>query len=217
MSNNEHSLRHFAALTNSGEFSKVTMETEYGLIIEVGPGKSIQAKLRDDVVMSQEPANKLGYKYSIFTDWGTDYLWYDRDWPGNPYQTGENVSTEELMEEQGPDVRDTALQAWAKAWQKWYDIYDIGFDENLNKPGDFSKDPIPDKKERQGWATQGMLLAVWLSLLPSVASVKYNPGVHRVMFDAKAEGEDSTAEIMARMLKDMDSYYGPENIDKPED
>lgn len=206
MSNNEDTLpTRLAVLANSGEFSRVTMETEYGLIIEVGPGQSLHAKLRDDVVTSQEPANKLGYKYRVFTDWGADYLWYDNDWPGNPTSMGANVSPEELEEQQAPYVRDTALQAWSKAWTKWYDIYDNGFETNLEQKGDFDQEPIPDKKERDGWTTQGMLLAVWLSLLPSVASVKYLVGLKWFLFDAKAEGEDSTVEIMTKLLTDLDA------------
>lgn len=203
MGGDGHFLAHLATLASSGEFAQLTMETDYGLIIELGPGKPIVAKLRDDVVISQEPSNKLGFKYRIFTDWETEYLWYQFDWPGNPSEKGgDNLSPEELMQEQGGDVRDTAFGAWVKSWEKWYDIYDKGFEENLNGPGDFNAKPIPDPKDHEAWAIQGMLLAVWLSLLPSVASISYDSGVRRVLFNAKAEGEESIGSVIATVLSD---------------
>lgn len=211
-----HSPAAISSLANSStKFSKVTMETDYGLILELGPGKSVAARLRDDVVVSQEPSNKLGFKYSIFTDWGADYLWYGFNWPGNdPEDDGQNVPTEQLMQEQGEDVRDTVFKAWAESWEKWYDIYHNGFHENLVKPGDFSAEPIPDPKDRKAWAIQGMLLAVWLALLPSTASVKYDSYEGKVLLDRKATGEASLDNSLARYLEELNLRF--ENVDDPE-
>lgn len=201
-------MAHIAALANSGELSRVTAETEYGLIIEFGPGNSILAKLKDGVIMSQGASNRKGYKYRIFVDWGGEYLYYDHDWEGNPDDAdeGPQISTEELIEQHSQDIQDWALQAWAKSWQKWYDIYHEGFDKNLNQTGDFTAQEIPDQKEREAWATQGMLLAVWLALLPSVAAVNYDPGARMVVFDSKAPGKDSIASIIEEMLGNMNAF-----------
>lgn len=50
--NEKHSLTHPTPLINSPAFSRVTMETEYGLIVEIGPTGSILAKLRPGVALS---------------------------------------------------------------------------------------------------------------------------------------------------------------------
>lgn len=205
MSSDETPLAHFAAVENSGQLSKMIAETEYGLIIEFGPpGTAIRAKLRDDVVVSPEILNEKGYKYKIFVDWGGEYMWYEADWEGNP--DDEMVFLEEFTRNHTKEVQNTALQAWIKAWQRWHDIYHEGFDKNLNKTGDYNALEIPDKKERESWATQGMLLAVWLALLPSVATVSYDAGFRGVLFDPEAQGKDSVPSIMAEMLGNMDAF-----------
>lgn len=181
-------------------------ETKYGLIIEFGPpGTTIRAKLRDDVVVSQEEVlNEKGYNYTISPDWGGEYMWYEPNWEGNP--DDEMVFLEEFIQNHTKEVENTALQAWTKAWQRWHDIYEDGFTKNLNDKGDFKAQVIPDRKERESWGTQGMLLAVWLTLLPSVATVRYDAGLRDVLFDPEAQGKDSISSIMAEMLGNMDAF-----------
>lgn len=198
------------ALANSAALSKVTTETEYGLVVELGPENSISAKLKDNIIISEDFPNKKGYKYMVSTSWNSGHLWYDTDWQGTP-EGAYAAYTDFTLEGHDEVVKETARKAWDKAFKKWGDFYDEGFDKNLNKTGDFDQDPIPDKNEREAWAIQGMLLAVWLSLLPGVVSVEYFPDENKVLFDSKAEGENSIGNIMAKILADSDAFVSIES------
>lgn len=148
-------------------------------------------------------------------DYLTEHLWYDYGWEGNP--KGPNVWIEDadsddrgLNNEIGPVTQDAALKAWIEAYSKWSAIFDEAFDRKL-AAHDYHAAIIPDQRKREAWGVQGMLLAVWLSLLPNVVAVKYTPGLPTAVFDPRAEDDDSISSTMGRLLGDMNNFMTGEH------
>lgn len=203
-------LQYISRLAAATRPSKITMETEYGLILEFQSDNSIHPRLRDDVLKASPPAPSVDdlaaadeharpetLQYRIVPDYGTDHIWYDGDHPRGPNTTAENVGAD-----QRGMVEDGALEAWQAAYAAWAGRYDEAFDEELNRTGDYYRPVFPDAGDEEEWTLQGLLLAVWLALLPGTDRVEYSPNVKREMFRRDAEGEASIGNILARLLGD---------------
>ncbi|KAH9897131.1 hypothetical protein F4778DRAFT_744479 [Xylariomycetidae sp. FL2044] len=161
-----------------------TLETSYGLRIQFNqdpPEKDLIISLKHGSPSNPHPepttgnagAERPGYKYRVFPDWGTTFIWYDTSWHGNP--EGEYpVLEEETAERYGP--------AWDGAFQTWVDRYTEAFSKQECHLSSTDQHPFPDMRERKTWVLDGMMLAVWLSLQPDVASVEYSPAVEKVVF-----------------------------------
>lgn len=208
-------LQHINKLAAATPPSKVTMETEYGLILEFhlksdNSSYSITPRLRDDVIKASPPEPSVNdepveeverpekLQYRIFPDYGTDHIWYDVNHPRGPTTEAENVGTD-----QRGKVEDGPLKAWIAAFAAWGERYDEAFDRELNQTEDYYRPVFPNRDDEEEWGLQGLLLAVWLALLPETDRVRYGPSSKkREMLRRDAEGEASIGSILARLLGD---------------
>lgn len=99
-------------------------------------------------------------------------------------------------------VQDGALKAWVAAFAAWAERYDGAFDKGLNETQDYCRPVFPNCKDEKDWTLQGLLLAVWLALLPKTEWVEYSPNasVKREMLRRDAEEEASIGNILARLV-----------------
>lgn len=108
---------------------------------------------------------------------------------------------DDIVAEDGVGVGEEYLQVWGKHFMEWAEAYDTAFDRDLNEPRDFSTDVFQDRpEEKRAWAIQGMLLAVWLAMLPTVEGVQYSPGYPRVLLRRNGEGEESIESHSVRIV-----------------
>lgn len=188
---------------------KLTMKFDYGLILDVLPDGSVAASLSDSVI-SKEKAERgaktsNGFKYRIFPDWGTSHLFYDSSWPSNPPDML-NAEDEEILKDHSAAAEDARLKAWLRAYNGWAKNYDDAFDKELNNTGDFDREVFPDLDVRRAWSLEGLMLAVWLALLPDVDAVEFSPGKEKVVLSSRGYGEHPLNEAVGLFLKDLDSH-----------
>lgn len=190
---------------------RITMELEYGLIVDVLPNASVTANLSDSVAViskgnaESDDRTSNGFKYRIFPDWGTSHLFYDSSWSSNPADML-NAEDEEILKDHSATVKDTKLRAWLKAYNGWAKKYDDAFDKELNQTGDFDREVFPDLEARRAWSLEGLMLAVWLALLPGVDAVEFSPGKEAVVLSSRGHGETSLDDAVRMFLKNLDSY-----------
>ncbi|KAL0934761.1 uncharacterized protein CTRU02_209352 [Colletotrichum truncatum] len=106
-----------------------------------------------------------GFKYYISPDFGTNFMWYDWGWPGNP-EGGVDVADDELEERYSKN--------WCNAYVRWVDQYSEAFETRECHLG-ADNDVFPDVEERYVWLIEGALLAAWLALQDGVHEVLYGP------------------------------------------
>lgn len=79
-------------------------------------------------------------------------------------------------------------------------------DTELNATGDLSREEFPEIEARRVWTLEGMMLAVWLALLPGVDGVEYSPHSTKVVFSASGHGESSLNETVKLFLKGLNAH-----------
>ncbi|KAK6821251.1 hypothetical protein PG987_015651 [Apiospora arundinis] len=192
-------------LTNTlSNVSKVAIETSYGLVVVVNTDKSVAVhqttseQSGSDGVSSQWPGSepdpqykRPGYKYRVFPDYETGFVWYDSDWPGNP-EGSFGVDENELEERYG--------EAWNKTYNGWMDRYTAAFEKQKCQL-DSGEHPFPDTGERKAWVVEGLLLCCWLALQPDVENVEYGPDVERVDLN-----KDSVGAALQSTLGELDKF-----------
>lgn len=194
----------------------MSVETDYGLIVEFLPDASVNTKLNNSVAISPEKAphhvtvddseeTKFGLRYRMFPDWGTNHLFYDSSWPSNP-QDALTAEDGEILRDQRGTTEETALRTWLQAYKGWATKYDEAFDNELNKTGDFHREVFPDVKVRKAWTLEGMMLAVWLALQPKVDTVEFSPGTKKVIFSARGCDGQSLNDTLGQFLAELDSH-----------
>lgn len=210
-------LEHLKLLASSRRPFRITFEADYGLIVESLPDGSLNVKLNSSLVAVKPPAEQekssesdgkptpSGYKYRIFPDWGTNHLFYDSSWPSNP-PDALNCEEEEILQDHKGKTDEAALKLWLEAFNAWGKRYDDAFDTEVNATGDFSREEFPDIEARKAWTLEGMMLAVWLALLPGVDGVEYSPHSKTVVFSASGHGESSLNDTVQSFLKDLDTH-----------
>jgi len=189
-----------------------TLETSYGLSVQINRD-AIQrttvitsfkqsTTLNSDIKPQTSDASRenrsttdsqpSSYKYRLFPDWGTGFLWYDTEWPGTP--EGENlVMEDEILARYG--------SAFSEAYEEWVARYTKAFREQRCDCGS-GEHPFPDVAERKAWVLDGMMLAAWLCHQSDVESVEYSPDDATVLFEEK-KGLGAT---LGRFLKEIDKY-----------
>ncbi|KAI1244878.1 hypothetical protein MGN70_014755 [Eutypa lata] len=192
--------------TALGGTCKVTLETPYGLAIEGSPDNTLTAKLNNDtdkepsrvdandtspVSTSDQDTSTPRYKYRIFPDFGTDFLWYDTSWPGNPVDEYP-VDCEELPEHYG--------DSWYTTYDSWVEKYTQAFRKQEADLGS-GKHPFPDMEERKAWVLEGLLLATWLCLQSDVLSVQYSPDSKKIVLERHSIGT-----TLKLFLEELDQY-----------
>ncbi|KAI1341684.1 hypothetical protein F5Y15DRAFT_344502 [Xylariaceae sp. FL0016] len=183
---------------------KVTLETSYGLIVETQPNGTLSLRLANEAPASttagteseepqspikkedagtesgkpQSPIKKedeVGFRYRIFPDWGTEFVWWDSSWPGNHGEMG-------LVDQDDIEERYTGGKAFYKAFEAWEDTYNRQFEAqecHLSSQGIL----WPDKEEERPWIIEGFLLAAWLALQADVHSIEYGPHIEEVILE----------------------------------
>jgi hypothetical protein len=169
---------------------KATLETSYGLIIQISPDSSSIANLKGPVLVTQD-TDTQGYKYRMFPDYGTGLLWYDSSWNRNP---------EGEFEVDEDDITKRYGQQWHNAYDKWVDKYTKAFELQEAHLGSY-KQPFPEITERKSWVLEGLLLATWLSLQPDVCGVEYMPQGKKVVLQKQLL--EPTLQLF---FKDLDKY-----------
>ncbi|KAH9897132.1 hypothetical protein F4778DRAFT_744481 [Xylariomycetidae sp. FL2044] len=183
-----------------------TMETPYGLIIRLSQGSheedtltircktpppadgnSAAATSGNDRPSSDRP----GYKYRLFPDWGTTYLWYDTTWHGNP-EDEYSVDDDDLHEHYG--------KPWNDAYDAWMSEHHDAFVKQECHLGSHEH-PFPDMQERKSWVLRGMMLCVWLCLQSDTASVEYSPGAREFVFP-----REGLEEAVRLFMGEFDEY-----------
>jgi hypothetical protein len=149
--------------------SRVTIQTTYGLVVEVTEDSTLNIRLSDSldetaVSGSLPKSEQPGYRYYILPDYQTSFVWYKSDWPGNP--SDETHVDEDVLEERYGEL-------WAKAFGGWVEKYTLAFEAHECQFGSH-QDPLPDPTERAAWVVEGVLLAAWLALQPGVDAVEFD-------------------------------------------
>ncbi|KAI9723996.1 MAG: hypothetical protein M1812_000714 [Candelaria pacifica] len=179
----------------------LTVQTSYGLIINASKDGISNIRLTADdskAITSSEPnsssnATKPSYRYYIWPDYQTSFVWYVPDWAGNPEGT-DNVEEDELERRYS--------EQWCAARQTWVDKYKRSFEVQECQLGS-GKSPIPDLKERAAWLLEGMLLASWLTLQPDVDAVSYEPALCAGKFWLKKEDLHNVIARFLQVIQEM--------------
>ncbi|KAK1543604.1 hypothetical protein CPAR01_04237 [Colletotrichum paranaense] len=136
-----------------------------------------------------------GYKYCIWEDFGTNFLWYVWNWPANPEFCGEPVEDDDLLERYP--------KTWYKAYDDWVDRYTEAFRAHIEMNAD---NPVFDTaKELNLWEFEGTLLAAGLTLQDGVHGVGYgtekNDGSYAHEFEFEREGSESIGKTLERYIQ----------------
>ena len=114
------------------------------------------------VFLFSQPYESL-YRYRLFPDWSTSFLWYDH----SPPQANEDPHVDdEVIESRYPELY--------PFYCDWNDTYDAAFEAQECHLGSGLK-PFPDVLDDVVWEIEGCLLACWLALHENVEQVMYWP------------------------------------------
>ncbi|KXH50256.1 hypothetical protein CNYM01_10648 [Colletotrichum nymphaeae SA-01] len=136
-----------------------------------------------------------GYKYCIWEDFGTNFLWYVWNWPANPEFCGEPVEDDDLLKRYP--------KTWCKVYDDWVDRYTEAFRAHIEMNADI---PVFDTaKELNLWEFEGTLLAAGLALQDGVHGVGYgtekNDGSYAHEFEFEREGTESIGKTLERYIQ----------------
>ncbi|KAK4152635.1 hypothetical protein C8A00DRAFT_34665 [Chaetomidium leptoderma] len=166
-----------SALTRTEDVvSRVMIETTYGLILETTAdgGFDVRCRLSKPADNGQsassppEPAPAQpghGYRYYIWPDYKTSFVWYKTDWAGNP---GDETHVDQ------DDLKKRYGEAWERARDAWVDKYTRAFEAHECHVQSYQGPIFSTPDEQTAWTTEGVLLAAWLALQPGVDSVDFH-------------------------------------------
>ena len=106
--------------------------------------------------------SKSRYRYRLFPDWQTSYLWYDDQGPlPSPGQSHVDAN---VIERRYPLLDPFYFE--------WREIYESAFEQQKCHLGS-GKEVFAEVHERVAWETEGFLIACWLALQDDVEEVEY--------------------------------------------
>ncbi|KAI1322968.1 hypothetical protein F5Y16DRAFT_385035 [Xylariaceae sp. FL0255] len=177
----------FSLLKDKYHVTSKTLETPFGLILEITPEGTFIAKLKSGAVQASdtiyhENLKESSFRYRLFPEYQTGFLWYDKSWHGNP-------KDEYMVDEDDLEAR------YGRFWhediyQPWVDRWSDSFRKNCNDTGDFYAHVFSNEDEEKAWVLEGVLLATWLTLQPDVVSVEYSPHSSIAVFRTEELGQD---------------------------
>lgn len=149
--------------------ARLTLQTSYGLTVEISADGSLQVRLSETTRTSNESkpqpnSHQPGFQYHVLLDYQTNHLWYENWDDTDEFGTGPNVDDD--------DLRERYAAPWCDAYDVWVDRYTQAFEAAECHLGSYA-DPFPDVTDRAVFQLEGMLLATWLALQPGVDSVKF--------------------------------------------
>ncbi|GJC91588.1 hypothetical protein ColKHC_00414 [Colletotrichum higginsianum] len=137
-----------------------------------------------------------GYKYYISPDFGTNFIWYDWGWPGNP-EGGVDVPDDELEERYST--------SWCNAYAHWVERYTKAFEAQGCHLG-AGNEVFPDLEERHARNIEGALLAAWLALQDGVHQVQHGPrNDDNYQFVFEREGVEATLGQFIQSVKRVEN------------
>ncbi|KAF4816752.1 hypothetical protein CGCSCA5_v006359 [Colletotrichum siamense] len=179
-----------------------TLETPYGLIVELKTGEKLSVRLKDnptatssqdtpDCALKIQPGTHLtGSPEShpeptSTADTASDHQSSNT---GHGYAIVTDWGTSGLWyDSKWPgndpeidfhidleDLEDRYPAAWLQAFARWIEQYDDSFVAGKCHLSSFGV-LFPDLEERQAWLVEGALLAAWLALQSDVGHVSYHP------------------------------------------
>ncbi|OBR16159.1 hypothetical protein CH63R_01339 [Colletotrichum higginsianum IMI 349063] len=180
-----------------------TSEPRLKLNVGQGPEAESSAQQRHQEKPCQtgnrlEPQLPLppGYKYYISPDFGTNFIWYDWGWPGNP-EGGVDVPDDELEERYST--------SWCNAYAHWVERYTKAFEAQGCHLG-AGNEVFPDLEERHARNIEGALLAAWLALQDGVHQVQHGPrNDDNYQFVFEREGVEATLGQFIQSVKRVEN------------
>lgn len=192
----------------NGLLARLSLETPYGLVVDALDARadgsidigltgtaatpSLPSSNSDISDAVSNPTKGAGYRYYIWPDYNTSFVWYEQGWWRNP-EGRDNVQRNELLERYS--------EQWCTALEGWVDRYTQAFELHECYLGG-GGEPFPDPEERAEWALEGMLLACWLVLQPDVDAVDFEvestPGQYPDVLEKGGLGL-----TLARLLRDL--------------
>ncbi|KAF4778557.1 hypothetical protein HER10_EVM0006922 [Colletotrichum scovillei] len=152
-----------------------------------------ESQLNERPEPQEEHGSSLpGYKYSIWPDYGTNFMWYTYGWPANP-EGGDNIDDD--------DLKERYPEAWFNAYTDWWKQYTEAFiAQGLDQGYD---NPLFQTAEKENvWKMEGALLAAWLALQDGVHAVNYAPeNVDRYRFDFERDSIEKTLGNFLQSIK----------------
>ena len=197
-------------LANSdAAISRFSLETSYGLVLAVRTDGSVTVRLADDSTPEPDTAptntpppnanapehtsEPKGYRYYIWPDYKTNFVWYTADWPGNP--EGEDAVLDEDLAARYP-------ASWTAALGAWVGRYTGVFEAQERHLATVEGRLFADPEQRTAWLLEGMLLSCWLALQPGVDAVSYQPAETDVAERYVVDKRDVDA-ALGRFLGDL--------------
>ncbi|KAK1723460.1 hypothetical protein CaCOL14_008029 [Colletotrichum acutatum] len=133
-----------------------------------------------------------GYKYYIWPDYGTNFMWYTYGWPGNP-EGGDPVDDDELQERYP--------EAWFNAYTNWWEQYTEAFKAHGLDQG-YDNPLFETAEEESLWNMEGALLAAWLALQDDVHAVNYElQNVNNYEFNFERGSIEKTLVSFLQLIK----------------
>ncbi|KAH0429344.1 hypothetical protein CcaCcLH18_08466 [Colletotrichum camelliae] len=222
------SIRAFLLLPQSSNITThLTLETPYGLVVELKTGEKLSVRLKDNpsATKSQEsPGSESQIRTGTHPNGSSESLLESNPEShtasaqpspemGYGYAIFTDYGTSSLWYKSDwpgndpgidthinlEDLEDRYPAAWLQAFARWTKQFNDSF-----KKGEchLSSSGVlfPDLEERQSWLVEGALLAAWLALQSDVGHVSYHPGHH---WELEREGlAASVVEIVQNVMDD---------------
>jgi len=129
------------------------------------------------------------YRYRIFPDWQTSFLWHDPEWLKDP---GDDCEVED-------ETIESLYPALAPFFFAWREVHETEFEkQECHLGGD--AEVFPDVRARVAWETEGFLMSCWLARQNEVESVEYSPDSKTYRVE-----KDTMCLELQKFLGDMES------------
>ncbi|KAL3303372.1 hypothetical protein RB213_006319 [Colletotrichum asianum] len=222
-------IRAFLLLPRSSNMTtQFTLETPYGLTVELKTGEKLNLRLKDNpsatksqyapdsapnIQPGRQPTRspESHLESTPTVDTGSDHQSSNTgygyaiftDWETSslwymPNWPGNDPETDTHIELE--DLKDRYPAAWLQAFARWIQQLNDSFTKGECHLSSFGV-LFPDLEERQAWFVEGALLAAWLALQSDVGHVSYHP----IGRNWELEREDvaaSLAEIVQNVMDD---------------
>ena len=152
----------------------------------------------EETPTGSDKAKPTGYRYRLFPDWQTSYLWYDLSQDTEPDNADDPYVDLDVIEERYPTL--------SPYYQAWRQVYETEFEKQECHLGS-GAEVFPDVNDRISWEVEGYFIACWLALRSNVHSVEYIPRSTQYIID-KGRIEKVLSEFLRDLTKDAQGCSG---------